>query len=134
VPTPVQPDFNNLMTVWQAVAPSSTPMAAAVTPPAIACPGYTQSLWEVSGNVPLPTIGAAAVAVAPTSGATAIATVTATATASRAASGAATTATVASAASASASTTKTGGAEGRKEIAGVALGLTGVLFGAMYWL
>ncbi|KAK5134574.1 hypothetical protein LTR08_006360 [Meristemomyces frigidus] len=59
-PTPISPDFENLSTQWASVSPSGVSMNAyspTMTPPA--CPSYTSGLWEVSGDVPLPTIGQA---------------------------------------------------------------------------
>ncbi|KAK4543178.1 hypothetical protein LTR36_005728 [Oleoguttula mirabilis] len=57
-PTPISPDFDNLSSQWATLSPSGVSMAAyspSNTPPA--CPSYTSGLWELSGNVPLPTIG-----------------------------------------------------------------------------
>lgn len=58
-PTPISPDFDNLSKQWATLSPSGVAEAAykaTSNPPA--CPSYTSGLWEVSGNVPLPTIGA----------------------------------------------------------------------------
>lgn len=58
-PTPIEPDFSNLSGQWATLNPSGISMNAytpSETPPP--CPAYTSGMWEVSGNVPLPTIGA----------------------------------------------------------------------------
>lgn len=132
------------MTVWAGVNPSSTPIAAVVTSAALSCPAYTASLWEVSGAVPLPTLGAAVVGAG--SGSTSAA---ATASTSRSGSSSAaattshstssavaatTTVVTSTAAAASASASHTGGASGQKEIAGVFVGLTSVFLGFIFWL
>lgn len=57
-PTPVTPDFNNLKTQWATLTPTGIAKAAytsTFTRPS--CPAYTAGIWEVSGNVPLPTLG-----------------------------------------------------------------------------
>ncbi|KAF2767806.1 glycoside hydrolase family 72 protein [Teratosphaeria nubilosa] len=59
-PTPVSPDFENLSSQWATLTPSSVSLSAYTptnSPPA--CPAYTSGSWEVSGNVALPTLGAA---------------------------------------------------------------------------
>lgn len=58
-PTPISPDFDNLKSQWASVSPSGV-SADSYQPTAapVACPAYTSGMWEVSGNVPLPTIGA----------------------------------------------------------------------------
>ncbi|KAK5126131.1 hypothetical protein LTR85_011486 [Meristemomyces frigidus] len=59
-PTPISPDFENLSSQWATLSPSGVSMAAyspSNTPPA--CPSYTSGVWEISGNVALPTIGQA---------------------------------------------------------------------------
>ena len=58
-PTPISPDFENLSSQWATLSPSGISMnnySPTTNPPA--CPSFTSGLWEVSGNVPLPTIGA----------------------------------------------------------------------------
>jgi hypothetical protein len=60
-PTPVVPDFENLSKQWATLTPKSVSKNAynpTLTPPA--CPSYTSgsmSQWQVSGDVPLPTVG-----------------------------------------------------------------------------
>ena len=57
-PTPVTPDFSNLMSVWSSVTPSSISANAynpTLTPPP--CPAYTPGVWEVNGDVSLPAVG-----------------------------------------------------------------------------
>ncbi|KAF2278890.1 uncharacterized protein EI97DRAFT_456323 [Westerdykella ornata] len=60
-PTPVTPDFANLSNQWKTLTPSGVKekdYSPTLTPPA--CPTYmsnSASQWQVSGNVPLPTIG-----------------------------------------------------------------------------
>lgn len=56
-PIPVQPDFDNLSSVWKNIKP--TGVAEADYSPSISaplCPGPTDG-WQVNGNVPLPTLG-----------------------------------------------------------------------------
>lgn len=58
-PTPISPDFGNLSKQWATLSPSGVAANAYtpdVTPPP--CPAFTSGFWEVSGNAPLPTIGA----------------------------------------------------------------------------
>lgn len=60
-PTPVVPDFENLKTQWETLTPKGVKIdeySPTQTPPA--CPTYVSeegSVWEVSGDVGLPTIG-----------------------------------------------------------------------------
>lgn len=60
-PTPILPDYSNLLAQWKTVSPSSVSLAeyqkstAAITP--LACPTSTADGWLVAGNVPLPTVG-----------------------------------------------------------------------------
>lgn len=57
-PTPISPDFENLSSQWATLNPTGVSMndySPTANPPA--CPTYTKALWEVSGNVPLPTLG-----------------------------------------------------------------------------
>ncbi len=57
-PTPISPDFTNLMNQWATLNPSGVSANAyspSLTPPA--CPPYTSGGWLVSGNAPLPTLG-----------------------------------------------------------------------------
>lgn len=58
VPTPVQPDFNNLKSQWATLNPTGISAAAYV--PTVStrdCPRSTPGGWEVDGNVRLPTLG-----------------------------------------------------------------------------
>ena len=58
-PTPISPDFDNLSSQWATLNPSGVSLngySPTANPPA--CPSYTSGMWEVSGNVPLPTIDA----------------------------------------------------------------------------
>lgn len=57
-PTPISPDFENLKSQWATLAPTGVSIAAyspSLTAPA--CPSSTPGLWNVNGNVPLPTVG-----------------------------------------------------------------------------
>lgn len=57
-PTPVNPDFDNLKRQWATLAPSGVSAAAyspSLSPPA--CPRSTAGLWNIDGDVPLPTVG-----------------------------------------------------------------------------
>ncbi len=114
-PTPIQPDFSNLMAQWSTLNPTGTPSSKYtpnVTPPA--CPSSTVGGWLVNGNEPLPSIGQVLV-VSQTGSATAGSTASPTGS------------------SASASPTK-GSASGGKEIAGMSAGLIAVMVGFMFWL
>jgi hypothetical protein len=60
-PTPVTPDFANLMAAWATVTPTGTLQASAYTPTntGISCPSYVASgasTWEVAGDIALPTL------------------------------------------------------------------------------
>ncbi|TKA81525.1 hypothetical protein B0A55_02981 [Friedmanniomyces simplex] len=70
-PTPISPDFDNLSNHWATLTPTGISMSA-YSPSASApsCPAFTSGLWEVSGDVPLPTVGGAYHSVAATSSAT----------------------------------------------------------------
>lgn len=130
-PTPISPDFENLSTQWATLSPSGISMSA-YTPSnsAPSCPAYTSSLWEVNGNVALPTLGQtydAAVASSITAG-TAASSGTATASGSK---GATSTGTATGSA---ASSTHTGMASPGKEIAGMGAGLVAVMLGFIWWL
>ncbi|KAE8445766.1 hypothetical protein EG329_012824 [Mollisiaceae sp. DMI_Dod_QoI] len=63
-PTPIQPDFNNLMNVWKTIKPSGV-AEGSYTPSfgAPACP-MASAGWGVNGNVPLPTLGASIISAA----------------------------------------------------------------------
>ncbi len=60
-PLPISPDFENLSNHWATLSPTGVSenayQATEIPPP---CPTFTSGLWEVNGNVPLPTIGAKA--------------------------------------------------------------------------
>ena len=65
MPTPVQPDFNNLQQVWRTLNPTgvkSADYAATFKTTAPPCPSSTAGGWEVVPDAPLPTIGVAGVA------------------------------------------------------------------------
>ncbi|KAM3075546.1 hypothetical protein ACMFMG_007688 [Clarireedia jacksonii] len=118
-PTPVSPDFANLKSQWATLTPTGVARSAyspTLTPPA--CPSSTAGGWLVDGDATLPSIGQKEV------------TGTATATA---ASGTASGTTSATGSAASATSTK-GSASGRKEIAGMSVGLAAVMLGFVYWL
>lgn len=56
-PTPVQPDFNNLKTVWAGINPTGVNINAytpSLSP--LACPTYQVGSWQVDPNQPLPSI------------------------------------------------------------------------------
>lgn len=113
-PSAVLPDFTNLQNQWKTNNPTgvmSSAYSPSLTPPA--CPSSTTGGWLVDGNVKLPSVGQTLSATS--SGAAASATGTATGSA------------------ASPSSTK-GSANGGKEIAGMSIGLVGVMLGFMYWL
>ncbi|KAK5148233.1 hypothetical protein LTR32_000421 [Rachicladosporium monterosium] len=69
-PTPISPDFENLSTHWATLTPTGVSMSA-YSPSATApsCPAFTSGAWLVSGDVPLPTIGAVSHSVGSTSAA-----------------------------------------------------------------
>ena len=57
-PTPVSPDFSNLAKQWKTLTPTGVKLSAyspTLTPPP--CPAFTSGVWEVNGNVGLPTLG-----------------------------------------------------------------------------
>jgi 1,3-beta-glucanosyltransferase GAS1 len=111
-PTPVSPDFSNLSNQWKTLTPSGVSMDAytpSLTPPP--CPAYTSDVWEVNGQVALPTLGQtfdAAVASSITAGT--------------------------AAATASASSTKKAGASPAREVQGMGMGLVGILLGFFWWM
>lgn len=106
-PTPVAPDYTNLKQHWATLSPTGV-KSSDYTPSkkAPACPSATISGWAVNGDVPLPTLGQVL---------------------NRA------TATKASTAP-TASATGKGGATGGREIAGMGVGLVGVMLGFVVWL
>lgn len=106
-PTPVAPDYTNLKKQWATLSPTGVKRSD-YTPSkkAPACPSATVSGWAVNGDVPLPTLGQVLNR----------ATVTSTNSA------------------ATASATGKGGATGGREIAGMGVGLVGVMLGFVAWL
>ena len=117
-PTPVSPDYSNLKSQWATLTPAGVKLSAysasATSLSPVACPSSTSGGWEVNGNAALPTLGQ---------------------TLNRAAaSSSATRTTSATASAASATTTKKGTASGGREIAGMSVGLAGVLLGFIVWL
>lgn len=114
-PTPVSPDYSNLQQHWATLTPAGVKLAAytgstaGLSPPA--CPTSTKDGWVVNGNAKLPSLGQ---------------TLEAAATASSTA--------PTGSASASASATGGGTATGGKEVAGMGLGLVGVMLGFIVWL
>ncbi|KAK2629816.1 hypothetical protein QTJ16_000636 [Diplocarpon rosae] len=112
-PTPVTPDFSNLQNVWKTLLPPGV-VASAYTPsiPPPACPTSTPGGWLVDGDVKLPSVGQV---LQTSSSATATSTGTATGSA------------------ATPSSTK-GSANGGKEIAGMSVGLVGVMLWFMWFL
>jgi len=133
-PTPVTPDFANLMAVWATVTPTGTLQASAYTPSntAIACPTYANGSWEVAGNVALPSLNEAynsAVQYSITAGHLAGQTGTATSGGSGTATG--------SAASATATKKSSAGrvqAVGENMVIGTLAALGGVFLGFTLWL
>jgi 1,3-beta-glucanosyltransferase GAS1 len=115
-PTPISPDFSNLSNQWKTLTPSGVAESAySPTLTAPPCPAYTSGVWEVNGNVGLPSLGAVYDAAARSS-------ITAG------------TAAVHPSASASASATKKAGASPAREVKGMGLGLAGVLVGFFWWM
>jgi hypothetical protein len=112
-PTPISPDFSNLQNQWKTLTPSGT-SENAYTPSLTAppCPAYTSGVWEVNGDVGIPTLGATFDAQAQSS-------ITAGTAANSATGG-----------SGSGSTpTKTGAAVPAREMSGIGVGLAGVFVG-----
>ncbi|KAH7412257.1 Glucanosyltransferase-domain-containing protein [Phaeosphaeria sp. MPI-PUGE-AT-0046c] len=57
-PTPVQPDFSNLASVWKNLNPTGVKESAYkpdLSP--VSCPAFTADKWEVNPTAPLPTLG-----------------------------------------------------------------------------
>lgn len=120
-PTPVSPDFSNLMSQWSTLTPTGTPSSAykpTNSPPA--CPSSTAGIWEVNGSTALPTLGQTY-----KEAATASSTSSATKPSPTKSSGAS---------AASATATKKGAASGGKEVAGMTVGLAGVMLGFIWFL
>ena len=105
---------SNLQKQWATLTPAGVKLSAysqstaSLSPPA--CPTSTKDGWKVNGNAMLPSLGQ---------------TLEAAATAS---------VTASSPASPSASSTGKGTAAGGKEVAGMGLGLLGVMLGFVVWL
>lgn len=61
VPTPVQPDFNNLKAQWATLNPSGVALSAyskaASSITGVPCPASTSGGWAVDPSSPLPTLG-----------------------------------------------------------------------------
>lgn len=115
-PKPVSPDFQNLKSVWASANPSSVSEGAYkpnVTPPP--CPAFTSGVWEINGDVSLPSVGATLDQAAQTSINAGGAQVTGSA------------------------GSKKGGASGRvsgggREWVGMCVGLVSVMVGFVWWL
>ena len=116
-PTPILPDYSNLKAQWATLTPSGVMLsdysASASSLATPACPASTSDGWLVDGNPALPTVGQAGVLGATTT------------TPSQTSSS--TTSTQ------SPSATKAA-ANGGKEIAGMTIGLAGVMLGFIVWL
>lgn len=124
-PTPMSPDFSNLMSVWSSVSPSSISMTAyspSLTAPP--CPGFTANTWEINGDVSLPTLGASlnAQAISSINQGTAAPAATSASSGSTASS------------SGKSNAGSAGAASGGKHLAGMAFGLVGVMLGFIWWL
>jgi hypothetical protein len=116
-PTPVQPDFSYLSNQWATLTPTGISASAySPTLTAPACPALTSGVWEVNGNVALPSLGQ-----------TFDAALASSITAGTAASGA-------SSATGTSTATKKGAASPNREVKGMGLGLAGVLVGFFWWL
>lgn len=115
-PTPVSPDYSNLKSQWATLTPPGVKLSAysasagSITPPA--CPTSTAGGWIVNGDASLPSLGQTLDSAATASGATP----------------------TASATKASASATGGGTITGGKEVAGMGIGLIGVMVGFVVWL
>ena len=116
-PTPISPDYSNLKKQWATLTPTGVKLsdytASTGSLSAPSCPASTSNGWAVVASSPLPTLGQVQAAIDSASSASAA---SATSTA------------------ASATTTKKGSASGGKEIAGMGVGLAGVLLGFIVWL
>lgn len=113
-PTPISPDYTNLKNQWATLTPTGVALsdysasASSLKPPP--CPTSTANGWVINGDVALPSVGQSGAFTANTPN-------TATASAS----------------SPSASATK-GAANGGKELAGMSIGLAGVMLSFIVWL
>lgn len=57
-PIPISPDWTNLSKQWKTLNPTGVKSSAyKPSNSAPSCPAYTASLWEVNGNVKLPSLG-----------------------------------------------------------------------------
>lgn len=119
-PTPISPDYSNLKNQWATLTPSGVKLlaysasASGLSPPP--CPASTSDGWVINGNQALPTLGQVL------DHSTTASVIPATQTGSTAPS-----------AAPSASATK-GTANGGKEIAGMSIGLAGVMLSFIVWL
>jgi hypothetical protein len=116
-PTPVAPDFTNLMSQWATNTPTGVALSAykpSLSPPA--CPSSKSGGWLVNGNVALPSVGQKLLTPSTTGSLTGTGAPTGTGSAT------------------SPTNTKQGGANGGREIAGMSAGLVAVMLGFMYWL
>jgi 1,3-beta-glucanosyltransferase GAS1 len=122
-PTPISPDFSNLKAQWATLHPSGVSAdkySPSLTPPA--CPPLTSGVWEVQGDVALPTLGA-------TYNAAAASTITGGIPGPSGGSGGS------GGSDGSGAPSSTAGAGGSTaEIAGVGAGLSGLLLAVMMWL
>lgn len=123
-PTPIAPDFTNLKSQWATLSPTGVPLSAyenslsnIKTP---ACPSFTPSGWLVNGNIALPTLGQTYNTAAPQQTVPSV-------------TGSQIIPTIGTSATATATGTK-GSANGGKEIAGMSMGLAGVMLGFIVWL
>ncbi|MCJ1398501.1 hypothetical protein MMC11_001701 [Xylographa trunciseda] len=120
-PTPISPDFTNLMNQWATLTPTGVALSAysasgsSLSTPA--CPTSTPNGWMINGNAALPSVGQ--------SGAATAVTASATGTAGSAGSG--------TASSPSASATKST-ANGGREIVGMTIALAIVMLSFIVWL
>ncbi|KAL9597248.1 MAG: hypothetical protein Q9179_004331 [Wetmoreana sp. 5 TL-2023] len=115
--TTQSPDYGNLKSQWATLSPTGVKLSAysasaRIAPPA--CPTSTAGGWIVNGNASLPSVGQTLDAAATASGATPTST--------------------GAASKASASATGGGTITGSRAVAGMGLGLLGVMVGFTIWL
>jgi hypothetical protein len=114
-PTPVQPDFSFLSNQWKTLNPTGIKESdynpTLTAPP---CPALTDGVWEVNGDIALPSLGQVFNAAVQSS-------ITAGTAASKPT-------------STGASATKKGAASPAREVKGMGIGLAGVLVGFFWWL
>lgn len=117
-PTPVSPDYNNLKSQWATLSPSGVKLSAysasTTSLSAPACPTSTPNGWLVDGTAPLPRLGQTLTHSSTAPGATQTGSATGSA--------------------ASGSPTKGAAATGIQEVAGMSIGLAGVMLGFIVWL